>query len=65
MGCYAGRFFAIEVKVPGNTTTALQDREIANWRAAKGLVLVAYSVEDVTAFMHEAFLFPQKRPGGL
>jgi Holliday junction resolvase len=38
--CHNGRFFAIECKAGGNTTTALQDREIAAIRAAGGIAMV-------------------------
>ena len=51
VGCYAGRAFLIEVKVPGNTTTKLQDQELSRWGAAKARTLVAYSVDDVVQFM--------------
>ena len=51
VGCYAGRAFLIEVKVPGNTTTKLQDQELSRWGAAKARTLVAYSVDDVVTFM--------------
>ena len=51
VGCYAGRAFLIEVKVPGNTTTKLQDQELTRWGAAKARTLIAYSVDDVVTFM--------------
>jgi Holliday junction resolvase len=38
--CYKGYFFAIECKAGGNTTTALQDREIDRIKKAGGLVWV-------------------------
>jgi len=52
VGCYAGRAFLIEVKVPGNKPTALQDAELSRWGAAKARTLVAYSVDDVVTFMN-------------
>ena len=55
VGCYGGRFFAIEVKRPGCEPTELQSKEIDRWRSAGGLVIVAHSLEEVQAFMHEAF----------
>ena len=55
VGCYGGRFFAIEVKQPGCEPTKLQAEEIDRWRSAGGLVIVAHSLEEVQAFMHEAF----------
>lgn len=51
VGCYAGRAFLIEVKVPGNQTTPLQDQELGRWGAAKARTLIAYSVDDVVTFM--------------
>jgi hypothetical protein len=46
--CYRGRFIGIECKAEGNTTTALQDREIAAIRAAKGDALVVCGLAKVT-----------------
>jgi Holliday junction resolvase len=40
IGCYHGKFFAIECKAGKNTTTALQDKEIEKIQAAGGLALV-------------------------
>ncbi|MBA5875218.1 MAG: hypothetical protein GDA66_11820 [Nitrospira sp. CR1.2] len=51
VGCYAGRAFLIEVKVPGGKTTRLQDQELGRWGAAKARTLIAYSVDDVVTFM--------------
>lgn len=51
VGCYAGRAFLIEVKVPGGKTTRLQDKELGRWGAAKARTLIAYSVDDVVTFM--------------
>lgn len=45
--CYDGRFYAFEVKVPGNKATALQLSVIKKIRAASGVAEVVYSVEDV------------------
>jgi hypothetical protein len=42
-----GRFVAIEVKIPGNKTTPLQDLFLKKVAEAHGLAFVAYSVEDV------------------
>ncbi len=38
--CYKGQFIGIECKAGKNTTTALQDRELAAIKAAGGLPLV-------------------------
>lgn len=42
VGCWEGRFFAIECKAPGklNNTTALQEREITNINEAGGIAFV-------------------------
>jgi Holliday junction resolvase len=40
IGCYQGAFFAIECKAGSNTTTALQDRELANIRQSGGAAIV-------------------------
>jgi len=37
VGCYKGKFFAIECKAGKNTTTALQERELANVAKAAGV----------------------------
>jgi hypothetical protein len=46
VGCLDGRFFAIEVKVPGNRPTRLQELTLSRIAAAGGLAGVATSVED-------------------
>ena len=40
VGCYKGRFFAVECKAGKNTTTALQNEEINKIRTAKGAAFV-------------------------
>lgn len=40
IGCYKGKFLAIECKAGDNTTTALQDKAIKEIGAAGGLALV-------------------------
>jgi len=40
VGCYWGRFFAIECKAGKGKTTALQDKNIAQIREADGRVMV-------------------------
>jgi Holliday junction resolvase len=46
VGCYRGMFFAIECKAGKNSTTMLQDREIAAIHAAEG---AAWVVNESTA----------------
>ena len=38
--CYRGRFIGVECKAGANKTTALQDRELADIKAAGGIPLV-------------------------
>lgn len=40
IGCYNGKFFAFECKAGGNTTTALQDKELQKVRNAGGTAMV-------------------------
>lgn len=46
IGVHHGRFIAVEVKMPGNTTSPIQDHVISKIRKAGGRVVVAYSVEE-------------------
>lgn len=54
VGCVNGMFFAIECKANGNTTTALQFRELEGIRAAGGIALVVdeHNTEMVATFIH-------------
>jgi len=38
--CYHGRFLALELKMPGNTATPLQQRELASVVHAGGMAVV-------------------------
>jgi len=51
--CYNGRFFAVECKAGGNTTTALQDKNIRQIRECGGTALVIneHNIEDVRTWM--------------
>ena len=40
IGCYKGRFFALECKAGGNTTTALQEKELQKVRDRGGFACV-------------------------
>lgn len=53
VGCYRGMFFAIECKAGKNSTTPLQDREIAAIRTAEGLAWVVNenNADDVRAML--------------
>jgi len=45
--CLAGRFGAIEVKVPGRNATAKQFQELQDIETAGGISFVATDVQDV------------------
>ena len=53
VGCYKGRFFAIECKAGGGKTTALQDKNIAQIIAQGGLAIVVNedNMEDVNELL--------------
>lgn len=52
-GCYCGRMFKLELKVPDhkNTTTKKQDLELRKWAAVGAAVGVIYSMESLKKFM--------------
>jgi Holliday junction resolvase len=49
IACIAGRFYAIEVKRPGEKPTALQEYRLAQWRKA-GAVAVWVDSADALVF---------------
>jgi hypothetical protein len=49
IGCTDGRFFALEVKVPGGRATALQSRVLELIRAAGGIAEVVTSADEAEA----------------
>jgi len=49
---YRGWCLAVEVKVDGNTTSALQDAQLARWRAGGAATLVAYNLEDAEMLLN-------------
>lgn len=53
IGCYLGRFFAIECKAGKGKTTALQDKNIARIREADGRVMVVNedNLQDVRVML--------------
>ena len=55
VGCYKGRFFAIECKAGKGTTTALQERNITQIIAQGGLAIVVNenNIPDVDKLMIE------------
>lgn len=46
IGCFKGKFFAIETKAPGKKPSALQERMIERMIAAGGMAFVIDGVED-------------------
>lgn len=59
IGCMNGRFFAIELKVPGGRLDRLQAYEIQRIGKAGGVANVCYSIEQVRAFLQS--MAPQRR----
>lgn len=51
IGCYKGRFVAIEVKCPGNKPTLIQQHVIGQIREAGGTVGVAYNVSQALSLL--------------
>jgi len=53
VGCYKGRFFAIECKAGKGKTTALQEKNIAQIIAQGGLAIVVHedNMEDVNELL--------------
>ena len=47
MCVYAGKIVCIEVKVPGNTPTKLQEITLKKLKEAGAITGIAYSIEDV------------------
>ena len=45
-GSVRGRHFEIEVKAPGGQPTALQERRLAEWKAADALTGIAHCAAD-------------------
>jgi hypothetical protein len=51
VGCYEGRFFGLELKMPGNKPTRLQEITLEHIRNSGGIAGVCYSLEDVKAVL--------------
>jgi hypothetical protein len=49
VGCWRGRFFGLEVKVPGRTATKLQARTLELIASAGGIAGVVTSVDEAAA----------------
>lgn len=44
--CYRGKFIGVEVKMPGNKASKIQERVHEKIQAANGLVAVVYDIEQ-------------------
>ena len=47
IGCYQGRMFLIEVKMPGNHPTPIQIHRMKQWENAGAIVFVANDLKEV------------------
>ncbi len=47
IGCYKGRYFAIEAKVGRNKPTVEQERFLADVREAGGIAFAAWTLDDI------------------
>ena len=57
IGSWQGRFFAFEVKRPGNNrVTELQLATLNKWRSAGGIVGVVHSLEEVKELLREELI---------
>jgi len=53
LGCYRGRFFAIEVKAAGGKTTPLQEQRLKEWKASGALACVAGPDFELDAWLSD------------
>ena len=58
VGCYRGRFVAIEIKRPGQRPTALQRHRLDQIASAGGVAVVATCWEDVEGVLGLEFSCP-------
>ena len=63
VGCYLGRFFAIECKAGKGKTTALQEKNIAQIKNALGRVMVVNedNIQDVRVMLDDIATFNGRR----
>jgi len=54
IACYKGKFIAIELKIPGNRPTRLQEHFHKKIRSAGGIAEVCYSLGEVEACLKNA-----------
>lgn len=53
VGCYKGRFIAVESKMPGNKPSTIQEYRMERMRIAGAKVIVAYNTAAVSAMLDE------------
>lgn len=53
-GCYRGRHFELEVKVPGGKLTRLQRARLEEWREAGAIIGVVHSVAEALNLVNVA-----------
>lgn len=46
IGCYRGKFFAMEVKRPGEKPRPIQEKRLREWSGAGGSASTVHSVEE-------------------
>ena len=61
IACVNGFFLAIECKAGKGKTTALQDRELEDIRAAHGITLVVYDTDDDMVRLNNVIWLLQQR----
>ena len=62
LACCQGRFLALEIKVPGEKATPLQEHELKKIQAAGGAVQVCTSLRDVQFMLFAALQTPPTPP---
>lgn len=57
LGCFEGKFFSIEMKMPGNKASKLQEYHAERIELSGGLATVAHNLEEVQSwFLAEGFI---------
>jgi hypothetical protein len=62
IGCYKGRFFAIETKAPRGKETPWQRFTREKIIAAGGMAIVAWEIEDVQCFIRQLITYASTTP---
>lgn len=53
IACYRGAFLGIEVKLPGNKPSAIQQQNLDMIRTEQGFAIIAYSTKDVKVLLEK------------